>query len=161
MTVPVAHEDFIELVAELQRAGCEFVVVGAHALAAHGSARVTGDLEVFVRPSPEKAKRVMQALVAFGAPVSAHGVSERDFATPGTVYQMGLPPRRIDILTQLSGVTFDEALVDRVVGHLRDVEVPCIGLEAMLKNKRAAGRLKDLADAAVLEELKARRDASL
>jgi hypothetical protein len=160
MSVPAAHDDFIEIVRELQRAGCEFVIVGAHALAAHGSARVTGDLDVFVRPSADNAQRVMDALASFGAPLRAHGVTAEDFATPGTVYQLGLPPRRIDILTQLSGITFDDAVVDRVIGHLRDVEVPCIGLDAMIRNKRAAGRLKDLADAAVLEEIKARRDAA-
>lgn len=76
---------------------------------------------------------------------------------PGTVYQMGLPPNRIDLLTEISGVDFDEAIFDNVIGHLGSTEVRCIGIEAMMKNKRASGRPKDLADLATLEELWARR----
>lgn len=160
MSEPVAHEDFIDLVSELQQGGCDFVIVGAHAVAAHGLARATGDIDVLVRPDPENARRVLAALARFGAPLSAHGLSERDLATPGTVYQMGLPPRRIDILTEVSGVDFDEALVDHVTGRLGTIEIRCIGLEALIRNKRAAGRPKDLGDLAALEEIKSRRDAT-
>lgn len=160
MTSPDVHDEFVDLVACLREEGCEYVVVGAHALAAHGSPRATGDLDVFVRPSPDNAARVVRALLAFGAPIRAHGVTVEDFHTEGTVYQMGLPPRRIDILTQLSGISFDDAASDVVEGHLGVEPVRYIGLDAMLKNKRAAGRLKDLADAAVLEEIKARREAA-
>ena len=133
------------------------MVVGAHALAAHGAPRATGDLDLFVRPDLENARRVFRALQRFGAPLAAHGVTEEDFATPGTVYQLGLPPRRIDVLTELSGITFDEAVADVVVGHLGAQEVRCIGLDAMLRNKLAAGRTKDLADAEVLQQLRERR----
>jgi len=157
MSAPVAHEDFVDLLEELSRAGCHFVVVGAHALAAHGIARATGDLDVLVRPDRENAIAVVRALRRFGAPLDAHGVSERDFAAPGAVYQIGLPPRRIDLLTKLSGVGFDEALCDHVVAHVGHVPVRCIGLEAMIRNKRAAARPKDLVDADALEALVARR----
>ncbi len=157
MSGPVAHQDFLDIVEELDREGCDFVIVGAHALAAHGLARVTGDIDVFVRPSAQNAERVVRALVRFGAPVSAHGVTALDFETPGTVYQIGLPPRRIDILTDISGVSYDEALVDHVVGHLGPRAVRCIGLDAMIRNKRACGRPKDLGDVAALEEIAARR----
>lgn len=75
----------------------------------------------------------------------------------GTVYQMGLPPNRIDLLTEISGVPYDEAVLDTVVGHLGPETVRCIGFEALLRNKRASGRPKDLADVATLEELRARR----
>ena len=88
----------------LQRASVEFVLVGAHALAAHGIARATGDIDIFVRPSPDNAVRVVQALVDFGAPIAAHNIGTHDFTVPGTVYQIGLPPRRIDLLTEISGV---------------------------------------------------------
>lgn len=148
-----AHEDFIDVIACLEAEGCDFVVVGAHALAIHGSPRATGDLDVFVRPDPDNSQRVFRALQRFGAPLSAHGVSPRDFSIPGTIYQMGLPPRRIDVLTELSGITYDDAVDDPVFGHLGGQSVRCIGLEAMLRNKRASGRAKDLADAEVLEEL--------
>lgn len=110
-----------------------------------------------MRPDPENAERVFRALVRFGAPVSAHGVVPDDFVRPGTVYQMGLPPNRIDILTEISGIEFDEAARETVTGHLGSESVRCIGLEAMIRNKRASGRAKDLADAETLEEIRARR----
>jgi hypothetical protein len=92
--------DFLDLLAALARERVEFLVVGAHALAAHGIPRATGDLDVWVRAERENAKRVVAALETFGAPLRAHGVSAADFELLGTVYQMGLPPRRIDVLTQ-------------------------------------------------------------
>ena len=90
----------------LQSAGVEFVVVGAHALALHGIVRATGDLDVLVAPTAENATRVLSALRDFGAPAEAHGVTEGDFARAGTIYQLGLPPRRIDLLTQNLGGRF-------------------------------------------------------
>lgn len=149
-------EDFVDLVRCLNAEGCDFVIVGAHALAIHGSPRATGDLDVFVRADDDNAALVMRALLRFGAPLEAHGITERDFAVPGTVYQMGLPPRRIDVLTEISGVTYDEATVDTVAARIGGEPVRCIGLEAMLANKRASGRTKDLADAEVLEQLRKR-----
>ena len=159
-TEPVAHEDFVDIAQEMHDESCDFLIVGAHALAAHGIARVTGDLDILVRPTRENAERVVRALGRFGAPLSAHGVEVRDFETPGTVYQIGLPPRRIDVLTEISGVSFDEALVDAVDAHLGTVPVRCIGLLAMIRNKRASGRPKDLADATALEEIAARRGSA-
>jgi len=149
--------DFVDLVECLRLEGCDFVIVGAHALAAHGVPRAAGDLDVLVRPDPENAQRVYRALVRFGAPVAAHGVVPEDFVATGTVYQMGLPPNRIDLLTEISGVPYDEAVLDTVVGHLGPETVRCIGFEALLRNERASGRPKDLADVATLEELRARR----
>ena len=150
-------EDFVDIVAALNAEACDFLIVGAHALAAHGSPRATGDLDIFVEPSSENADRVFRALVRFGAPLAAHGVVAQDFARADTVYQLGLPPRRIDFLTSISGVAFDEAAEDALVGHLGGEQVRFIGLDAMLKNKRASGRTKDLADAEILEELGSRR----
>jgi hypothetical protein len=159
MTELEAPEDFVDLVQSLREEGCEFVIVGAHALAAHGVPRATGDLDVLVRPEAANAERVFRALVRFGAPVAAHGIGAKDFATPGEVYQMGLPPRRIDLLTEISGVTFDEAVEDTIEGHLGSERVRCIGLDALIRNKVASGRPKDLADVAALEELRSRRRA--
>jgi hypothetical protein len=158
---PELNEDFVDVVAALSAERCDFVIVGAHALAAHGAPRATGDLDIFVKPSPENAARVFRALARFGAPLAAHGVRPEDFARPGSVYQMGLPPRRIDVLTELSGVSFEEAVADVVVGHLGAEEVRCIGLDALLQNKRATGRTKDLADVETLEELRGRRQAKM
>jgi len=149
-------EDFIDFVRCLREERCEFLIVGAHAIAAHGAPRATGDLDVFVRADESNAERVFRALLRFGAPVAAHGVTASDFVVSGTVYQMGLPPNRIDVMTEISGVSFDEAACDTIEGHLGSERVRCIGLAALIRNKRAAGRSKDLADAETLEEIRAR-----
>lgn len=146
------NEDFVDMLRALVESGAEFLVVGAHAMAVHGVPRATGDLDILVRPSRENATRTLAALRAFGAPVDAHGIGEDDLAAPGTVYQIGLPPRRIDILTGISGVTFDEAWRGRVTLRLPELEVPVLGRAALARNKRAAGRDKDLADLKLLED---------
>src|SRR5688572_5920997 len=128
----------------------EFLIVGAYALGFHGAPRASGDIDLFVNPTRENARRVFDALIQFGAPVAAHGVSPADFERPGIVYQAGLPPRRIDVLTAISGVSFDEAWTSRVEAQIDMRSVFVIGREAFLKNKAACGRPKDLADAARL-----------
>lgn len=150
--VPALNEDFLDMLRALIEADVEFVIVGAHALAVHGVPRATGDIDVFVRPSKENARRVMSALRAFGAPTSAHGVSQSDFETGGNVYQIGLPPRRIDLLTEISGVEFDEAWGSRVSVERSGLPLSFIGREALIRNKRASGRDKDLVDVKTLEK---------
>jgi hypothetical protein len=145
------NPDFRDLLLAFATEHVEFVIVGAYALALHGVPRFTGDLDVFVRPSAANAERVWQALANFGAPIAAAGVKPTDLAVPGIVYQIGLPPARIDILTTISGVTFDEAWTSRETADLEGSPVPFIGREALLRNKQAAGRPKDLADAARLK----------
>ncbi len=145
------------MLAALLRANVEFVLIGAHALAAHGIARATGDIDVFVRPSKENARRVFDALADFGAPIDAHGITPCDFEEPGNVYQIGLPPRRIDILTEISGVTFEEAWASKMVADISSMQIPVIGREALLKNKRASKRDKDLVDVRALEGKSTRR----
>jgi hypothetical protein len=145
------NQDFVDLASNFVEQGVDFVVVGAWALAAHGFPRTTGDIDLFVEPTAPNAARVYRALVDFGATVAAHGVTEDDFARPGNVYQLGLPPRRIDILTSISGVSFDEAIACAIQGSLGPVVVRFIGREAMRRNKLAAGRPRDLLDAALLD----------
>lgn len=145
------NEDFLDMLRAMVDASVEFVVVGAHALAVHGVPRATGDIDLFVRPTQANAARVMSALHEFGAPVEAHGVRETDFEVEGTVYQIGLPPRRIDILTQISGVSFEEAWRSRVAVKLDGREVGFLGKDALLANKRATGRDKDQVDIRLLE----------
>ncbi len=135
----------------LTEARVEFLVIGAHALAVHGIPRSTMDLDIWVDASPENAPRVVEALQAFGAPLSAHGITQTDFQTPGTVYQIGLPPHRIDILTSISGVEFGEAKQDRVQATIEALPIWFIGPHAQLANKRASGRDKDIVDAKLLE----------
>jgi hypothetical protein len=151
------NDDFLDLLAALQAVEARFLIVGAHALAVHGVPRTTGDLDVWIERNPENASRVFAALRRFGAPVVALGVSATDLERPQAVVQIGLPPRRIDLLTDITGVGFDEAWRNRVDHELpRGLRVPFIGREELLRNKRATGRLRDRADAEALES--GRRD---
>src|SRR5687767_11767090 len=151
------NDDFRDLVVLFADRGVEFVVVGAYALGFHGAPRASGDIDLLVRPSRQNAARVEAALLEFGAPLAAHGVGQADFASAGTVYQMGLPPRRIDILTEITGVSFDEAWASRVAADLDGRTVGVLGRETFLKNKLATGRPEDLADASRLSKLRDRR----
>lgn len=147
------NDDFVDLLHALLDAGARFVVVGAHAMAVHGVPRATQDLDVLVEPTAGNAERVWAALSAFGAPAAELGVTREDFTRPGTIVQLGLPPRRIDLLTEITGVTFDDAWRGRVAHDLRGRAVPFLGRAAMITNKRAVGRRKDLTDLEALGEL--------
>jgi hypothetical protein len=140
------------VLAALLGAEARFLVVGAHALAVHGVPRATGDLDVWIAADPTNAERVWAALLRFGAPVAAMGVSLDDLTLPDRVVQIGLPPRRIDILTAISGVGFDEAWPDRVTHEVGGLAVPFLGRAALVRNKRATGRTKDRADLEALGE---------
>lgn len=148
------NDDFLDLVDCLNTLGVEYVVVGAFALAQHGLPRATGDVDFLVRPSRENANRLMQALERFGAPLRSAGVTTDDFERPGMVYQLGVVPRRIDLLTEATGITFDEAWISRIVRNVDGREIAFVGLGPLLKNKRATGRPKDLVDAEALERLR-------
>jgi hypothetical protein len=143
------NQDFVDLLRAFAAADVRFLVVGAYALALHGRPRATGDLDLWVEASAENAPRVMRALAAFGAPLA--DVNPQDFERPGVVYQIGVPPGRIDILTDLTGVSFAEAWAGRMRRPFGDVDVDFIGLAAFIRNKRAIGRAKDLADIEGLE----------
>lgn len=146
-------DDWADALAALIAAEARFLVVGAHALAVHGVPRATQDLDVWVEPSAENAARVWNALAAFGAPLGDLGIQVEDFHTEGNVIQLGLPPRRIDVLTAISGVdSFATAWTHRVERMVHGHRVPFIGREALIANKRAAGRLRDLADIEALGE---------
>ena len=143
------NRDFVEMLQELSAAGADFLVVEAHALAAHERPRATGDLDIWVRATPENAERVWAALIRFGAPLD--DLTPGDLATPGVEFQMGQEPRRIDILTSISGVTFNEAWPHRLPVEHDGLHYPVIGKKDLIRNKRAAGRPKDLLDVSNLE----------
>ena len=142
--------DFRDLLAALNAAGVRYLVVGAHALAAHGVPRATGDLDVWVEATEANARRTWRALGEFGAPLQALRIRETDFTESDRVIQLGLPPYRIDLLTSISGVGFDEAWAERLAGTLFDVPVTFLGRDSFIRNKRATGRPKDLEDVRVL-----------
>lgn len=143
--------DFRDLLAAFVANDVRFVVVGAHALAVHGVPRVTGDLDVWVEPTPANAKRVWQALAEFGAPLETLNLREADFEQRDQVVQLGLPPYRIDIMTSVSGLEFAQGWSGRLAASLFGVSVPFIGREAFILTKRASGRPKDLEDLRALE----------
>jgi hypothetical protein len=138
------NPDFLDLLRAFAGRNVRFLVVGAYALAVHGRPRATGDLDVWVDATRDNAPRVMAGLADFGAPLGQ--ISESDFSTPGIVFRIGQPPSRIDILTTLTGLSFDEAWSTRVSGPFGPVTVDFLGRDAFIQNKRATGRAKDLAD---------------
>jgi len=142
--------DFKELLELFNAHGVEYLVVGAYALAFHGSPRNTGDIDLLVRVHPENAKRIVSALTAFG--FASLGLKEGDFLLPDQVIQLGVPPVRVDILTSLSGVSWEEAFSGRIRGNYGDAPIFFIGKNEYIKNKRATGRKKDAADIEALGE---------
>lgn len=143
------NRDFAEMLSALSEAGAEFLIVGAHALAAHGVPRATRDLDIWINPTPENAARVMTALRTFGTALM--DLTEEDLTTPGTVFQIGVEPFRIDILTAISGVTFEEAWKNRLPLEIEGVRVLVLGRHDFITNKRATGRARDLVDIEGLE----------
>jgi hypothetical protein len=143
------YPDFKELLALFNLNKVEYVVVGAHALAYHGFIRATKDIDLYVRPTPANAARIMAALEAFG--FGDIGLKQEDFETPGQVIQLGYPPIRIDLITSIGGISWEQAGASACRGDYGGEPVPFLGRAELIANKRAAGRLQDLADAERLE----------
>jgi predicted nucleotidyltransferase len=148
-------QDFADLLAELCEANAEFLLVGGWAVILYGHVRATDDVDIFVRPTKQNSDRVYTALLNFGAPLAAHKVAPEQFAKEGAAYRFGIAPLRIEVLTQISGVSFDEAREDSRAFDLDGRKIPYIGRSALIRNKKAAGRHKDLADVEELERLHA------
>jgi hypothetical protein len=150
------NEDFLELLSSLRDAEAKFLVIDAYAVGVHGRPRAAKDLDVWVEASADNAARVVRALRQFGAPLG--DLSESDLAQVGMGFKMGMPPRRIDILTEIEGITFAEAWPNRIEADFGDgVRCPVIGLSDLITNKRAAARPQDLADVSVLERIRKAR----
>lgn len=153
------NPDFRDMLSAFIAEEVEFLIVGAYALSAHGVPRATGDLDFWIRRVPANAERVFRALAAFGAPLDAVGVE--DLLTPDMVLQIGVEPSRIDILTSVDGVDFDEAWSQRASVRIDGLEVPIMSAAHVIRNKRTVGRPRDLADASALEaELERRHPPS-
>jgi hypothetical protein len=143
------NTDFRDLLSVFNAHGVEYLVVGAYALAAHGRVRATGDIDLWVRATPENASRVMKALTAFGAPLL--DLSEADLSQAGLVFQIGVAPIRIDVLTSIDGVEFSDAWAARFETRFADQPVSVLSEAHLIRNKRAVGRAQDLADVEWLE----------
>lgn len=142
--------DFRELLALSDKHGVEYLVVGGYALAFHGAPRFTGDIDLVVRPDRQNAARVVDALSEFG--FVSLGLTANDFTSPNQVMQLGTPPVRVNLLTSLTGVSWEQAVASRVHGSYGDVPFYSIGREEFIANKRATGRRKDLANLEALGE---------
>ena len=137
-------KDFNEFVELFLEHNVRFLIVGGYALAAHGLPRATGDLDAWVWVNPENAQNIMRALNAFG--FQNLSLTESDFSTEDSIIQLGYPPFRIDILTSIDGVAFDQAWEKKIVVELNGMNVPFIGRDDLITNKKATGRPQDIAD---------------
>jgi hypothetical protein len=139
-----AQKDFKELLELLNEQKVKYIIVGGYALAFHGSPRFTGDLDIYVKPDKENAKRILMSLKKFGFG-SLH-LTQEDFIKPESVIQLGVTPVRVDIITSLSAVTWQQVFAGKKKGRYGDISVFYIGRKELIKNKKATGRTKDMAD---------------
>lgn len=142
-------QDFIDILSAFIDEKVEYMLVGGYALGYHGYSRGTGDIDLWVRRSAENAELVYRALKKFGAPL--FDVKVEDFVVPNTIFQIGVPPNRIDVITDIDGVTFDEAWPDRDMIFSEGINITLIGRDNLLVNKKASGRPKDIPDVIWLE----------
>jgi hypothetical protein len=148
------NPDFRDLFSELSTAGAEFIVVGAHAVMFYAEPRYTKDLDIWIRPTRGNAERVHRALAAFGAPLDDLQVD--DLAVPGTIFQIGMAPNRIDVVTSISGVDFEGAWSRKVATTYGELPIHVLSMEDLIANKRAVGRPQDLIDLEHLERARRR-----
>jgi hypothetical protein len=146
------NEDYRDMLHALSDEKVKFLLVGAYALAAHGYPRATMDIDIWVMPTPQNADAVLRALRRFGAPL--HNLTKEDLQKDGTIFQIGVAPRRIDIITAASGLQFEETYGRSLSVNIEGIEVHIPSLDDLIHNKRALGRTKDLADVEALQSLK-------
>jgi len=148
----ILNEDYSDILLALSAEKVKFLLVGAHAMAAYGYPRSTMDIDLWVQPSEENAAAVMRALIRFGA--ALQDLRAEDLQKEGTVFQIGVPPRRIDIITGVTGLEFEEAFANSISTQIDGIEVRAPSLDDIIRNKSASGRRKDLADVEALKALK-------
>jgi hypothetical protein len=146
------NEDYKDMLRALCDENVRFMLVGAYALAAHGYPRATMDIDIWVMPSPENADAVLRSLRRFGAPL--HNLTNEDLLKDGTIFQIGVAPRRIDIITAATGLRFEPTYRNSISVNIEGIEVRIPSIDDLILNKRATGRTKDLADSEALEFLK-------
>ena len=145
------NKDFKEFLELLNKHHVDYMVVGGFALAFHGAPRYTGDIDIWIRSNRQNADSLIKALNDFG--FNLPNLKAEDFCEPDQIVQLGLPPVRIDILTSISGVSWDEAFPGMIREVFQETRIPFIGKEAYLKNKHSSGRPKDIADIDAMGEL--------
>ena len=146
------NKDYKEILQILLDEKVDFIVVGAYALAVHGFPRATGDIDIWVKPSKENSKKVFNSLAKFGAPLD--NVERSDFENLNNVFQIGVVPRRIDIITMIDGVEYAQADKNKIILQIDRLTVPILSLNDLLQNKKSTGREKDKLDADLIEKYK-------
>ena len=146
------NRDYLDILQALVDENVKFLLVGAYALSAHGYVRATLDIDIWIMPSPENAESVLRALTRFGAPLL--NLTRQDLEVDGTIFQIGVAPRRIDIITSASGLQFEDVFSNSLSVDIQGIEVHIPSLDDLIRNKRATGRTKDLADIEALESLR-------
>ena len=146
------NEDYKEMLQLLLEERVDFIIVGAYALGSHGYPRATGDIDIWVKPNDINSKKAYRALARFGAPLDQ--IKMDDFSIEGTIFQIGVIPRRIDIITTIDGVTYEEADKDKIMVEVEGLKIPIISLDNFIKNKLATGREKDELDVKLLKKMK-------
>lgn len=143
------NKDLREFIALLNSEKVEYVLVGGYALAFHGVPRYTGDIDFLVRPTVENGARIESVLRAFG--FASMNLTAADFSAPDRIVQLGHPPFRIDLLTSISGVPFEEIWNNRMASELEGLPIAVISRADLIRNKQASGRPRDIADLAALD----------
>jgi len=146
------NEDYKEMLQLLLEEQVDFMIVGAYALGTHGYPRATGDIDIWVKPNNINSKKIYKALAQFGAPLGQ--IQTDEFSTEGIIFQIGVIPRRIDIITKIDGVTYEEADEDKIIVAIEGLKIPVISLEKLIRNKMATGREKDELDIKTLRKEK-------
>jgi hypothetical protein len=149
------NKDYRDILLSLDEEKAEYILVGAYALAAHGYPRATMDIDIWVKPSSENSEAVLKALKRFGAPLSA--LTKKDLLRDDTIFQIGVAPRRIDIITGASGLLFEEAKKNAVKVKIDGLEILVLSLQDLINNKIASGRPKDLIDVEMLKNISGKR----
>jgi len=147
--LPLDFKEFLKLLNDNE---VRYLLIGGYAVGYHGYPRATMDIDIWVMPSPQNADAVLRALRRFGAPL--HNLTKEDLQKDGTIFQIGVAPRRIDIITAASGLQFEETYGRSLLVKIEEIEVHVPSIDDLIRNKRASGRTKDLADAEALESLK-------
>lgn len=142
------NEDYREMLFLLLEEKVDFILVGAYALGVHGLPRATGDIDIWINPDKGNSRRAYKTLIKFGAAVEQ--ISENEFVDKGTIFQIGVIPRRIDLITEIDGVEFEEAYNEKIFVNVEGLTIPVISIKKLIQNKLATGREKDKLDAALL-----------
>ena len=146
------NEDYKEMLQLLSEEQVDFIIVGAYALGVYGYPRATGDIDIWVKPNDINSRKLYKALARFGAPLDQ--VKINDFSNEGIIFQIGVIPRRIDIITKIDGVKYEKADEDKIIVEIEGLKIPVISSDKLIKNKMSTGREKDELDVKTLRKKK-------